>query len=87
MKHGVPDFGAIKLIRDGLTIQVRDNDVEGAIRLLKRRMATDGTLRRLKSRELNPKKSDRSKIKAARSERHRSRHAARRAASDSRDTR
>jgi ribosomal protein S21 len=77
----------MKPINDGVHVQVRDGDLESAIRLLKRRMAADGTLRRLKSRELNPKKSDRIKIKAARSERHRARHTARRVANDSRDTR
>ena len=75
-------FDKITVIHDDPTIWVRDGDVESAVKLLRRRMATDGTLRWLKSRSLNPKKSDRLKIKAARSERHRSRHAARKVASD-----
>lgn len=84
MKADFSELAAMKQIRDGLNVTICNGDVEAGIRLLKRRMATDGTLRRLKTRVMNPKRSDRRKIKAARSERHRARHQERRAATDSR---
>jgi ribosomal protein S21 len=85
-KSVVPDLAEIRPIRDGLEIVVVAGDIERAVRLLKRRMLTDGTLRALKSRALNPKKSDRQKQKSLRAARHRKRHQARKAASAAKDT-
>ncbi len=53
----------------GIEVQVRDNDVEQAIKVLKRKVARDGLLKQLKSKKAYEKPSERRKRKERESKR------------------
>jgi ribosomal protein S21 len=80
------NFETLKRIRDGVHVEVRDNDIEGAVKLLHRRIRECGLLRELKIRRDNPRAQDRAKVKARRAAAHRSRYWKRRAEAARRDT-
>lgn len=53
----------------GIEVSVRDNDVEQAIKALKRKIARDGLLKQLKSKKAYEKPSERRKRKERESKR------------------
>jgi small subunit ribosomal protein S21 len=53
----------------GIEVSVRDNDVEQAIKALKRKIARDGLLKQLKSKKTYEKPSERRKRKERESKR------------------
>jgi small subunit ribosomal protein S21 len=53
----------------GIEVSVRDNDVEQAIKALKRKIARDGLLKQLKSKKAYEKPSERRKRKLRESKR------------------
>ena len=53
----------------GIEVTVRDNDVEQAIKALKRKIARDGLLKQLKSKKAYEKPSERRKRKQRESKR------------------
>jgi len=53
----------------GIEVTVRDNDVEQALKVLKRKVARDGLLKQLKSKKAYEKPSEKRKRKARESQR------------------
>ena len=86
-RSSVSGFEAIKGIKDGTEIRVFENDIEGALRHLRRRVLQAGVLKALRTRNENPRKADRKRVKARRAAAHKARFWQRKAAALARDTR
>ena len=49
----------------GLTVQVRNNDINGALRVLKKRMQTEGVLNEIRERKAFRSKGEKKRLAAA----------------------
>jgi ribosomal protein S21 len=79
IKDNPLNFETLKPIRDGVHVQVHENNIEAAIKALHRRVRECGLLRELRIRRLTPRPQDRKRAKAIRSANHKRRFWARRA--------